>query len=376
MDVAYDAAPITHGAGGTRTYALHLLEELVRLRPAWRFRLYLRGERTDGLEGVLTSPSVTAVNVGSRLNPWRVQAQLPRQLGRDRPRLFHSFGFFSPVAWAGPKVVTVHDLNMYSHVRNWMRPATFADWLDLAVETPASAWSAARVITDSNASRASIERLLRIPARRISVIPLAADPYFAEEPSAAERESAIAIAGGERFVLAVGVLSPQKNLANLISAFGRSGVAESGGRLVLAGADTSGYGAELREIARAAGVGAALTLAGYVTRPQLRALYDRAAVVVVSSHGEGFGLPVVEAMARGTPVLASDQQALPEVVGNPDLLFAPGDVDHLARLLRSALLEPGFAAAARAHSQRRRHDFSWRQTAEATAAVYEQVLGA
>jgi glycosyltransferase involved in cell wall biosynthesis len=112
-----------------------------------------------------------------------------------------------------------------------------------------------------------------------------------------------------------------------------------------------------------------------VSRPLLRALYRQALAVVLPSHGEGFGLPLVEAMASGAPVLAANRQSLPEVVADAGCLFEPDDVKGLADLLSRMGADPGFRSDLVGRGRARRQLFSWTSAAEATAAIYEEVVG-
>src|SRR5256885_13429605 len=133
------------------------------------------------------STIVRATVMPGRPNGLGIQVMLVQQLRRDGVDLFHSMGFFLPLRWRGPKVVTIHDMNVYTHAREWLRGRTVLRWIDLALQTPLSVRAADRVITDSEFSRAEIERHLRSAKGKVSVIPLAADPYFREERSEERR---------------------------------------------------------------------------------------------------------------------------------------------------------------------------------------------
>jgi glycosyltransferase involved in cell wall biosynthesis len=372
MRIGFDASVASGQPGGTGTYAVQLLNALIPCHPDWTFILYFR--RADQPNPLLSAPldgaNVHRVTVPGTPNSWRIQVALPPQLARDRIDVYHSPGPFLPLRWRGPKVVTIHDLNIYRHVRNWLRPKTLLAWADLAVQTPFSARVARRVITASASAMADLQRLLHVRAEAIRVIPDAPDPYFDEPPSSVDLAAVRAITSGEPFVLFVGVLSPQKNLRGLLEAFARSRLPGAGINLVLAGRDESGYGAVLQRQAARSGIGSLLKLPGYVPRATLRALYASALCLVLPSHGEGFGLPVVEAMARGAPILAANRQAIPEVLGEGGLLFNPGAPDELATLLNRVWQDEPLRGELSERARARRKDFSWAKAAEATAAVY------
>ena len=375
LTVGIDASVVNSSAGGTRVYALQLLRALVRLRPRWTFVLYLRRQDDEAALGeIAASPNVRTRVVGSRPNAWRIQVDLATHLHADGVDIYHSLGYFLPLRWRGPKIITVHDLNIYVTARNWLRPPTFLPWLDLVVQTGFSIHLADRVITDSESSRRQITTVMRLPAERVDVIPLAADPFFDERATAAEVAEVKVMVDDRPFVLFVGILSPQKNLLMLLRAFAASGLEERGTRLVLAGSDVEDYASTLLRSAGELGIRDSLVLTGFVARPVLRALYQTSLSVVLPSHGEGFGLPLVEAMAAGSPILAANRQAIPEVLGESGCLFEPNDVGSLAALLKRLAADERFLADLKLRSSSGRGRFSWEKTAAATAAVYEEVV--
>lgn len=375
--IGADASVVSSSSGGTRVYALQLLQALLVARPQWQFILYLRTENEAQALGDLRSfAQIKTRVVQGRPNVWRVQGLLPHYLDRDKVDVYHSFGYFLPLRWGGPKVVTVHDLNFYFAARNWMRRQTVLSWLDLAMQTGLSVRMADMVITDSNSSRGQIRQLLWLPDQRIRVIPLAADPFFNEMPQLGELHAAAELVAGRPFVLFVGILSPQKNLLTLVRAFAGSGLAKSGVKLLLVGSDRENYGATLRSESSKLGVTDSVVLAGYVAPSILRACYRTALCLVLPSQGEGFGLPLVEGMASGVPMLAANRQAIPEVLGTSGYLYDADDSHCLSNLLTRVGKDGSFrrelAQNARAGARR----YSWHSTAEATAAVYEEAAAA
>ena len=375
MRVGFDASVASGQPGGTGTYAVQLLNALVPLRPQWTFVLYFR--RMTDANPLLAAPlgdNVVRVAVPGRTNVVRIQLALPRQLDKDGIDLYHSPGYFLPLRWPGPKVVTIHDMNMYVQARNWLRLAKLRAWADLSVQTPLSARVARRIIVDSTSAQHDVTRLLRVRASRVRVIPLAPDTFFDEPARQDERAAARAIADGKPYVLFVGILSPQKNLDGLVDAFASSGIWRQGVQLVIAGADHEGYQRELQAAAMRAGIAESVTFPGYVPRPTLRGLYAAATCLVLPSYGEGFGLPMVEAMACGVPILAANRQALPEVLDGGGQLFDPANLEDLSGLLRRVTEDRDFRDQLKQRAISRRKDFSWASTAAATADVYEEAL--
>jgi glycosyltransferase involved in cell wall biosynthesis len=375
MRVGFDASVASGQPGGTGTYATQLLKALVPLHPEWTYYLYFRN--LADANPLLTTPAgdnVVRVPVPGRLNVARMQLSMPGQLVRDRIDLYHSPGYFLPLRWPGPKIVTIHDLNVYLQLRSWLRRGKLTSWADLSVQTPLSAGVARRIIVDSTSAKQDVMRLLRVRADRVRVIPLAPDPYFDEAAAADDLAAAQQITGGRPFILFVGILSPQKNLEGLVRAFATSGIWRSGVELVMAGADHEGYARELRAAALRENVAGAVRLPGYVPRSTLRGLYASTTCLVLPSHGEGFGLPMVEAMACGSPILAANRQALPEVLDGGGQLFDPAKLDDLSALLRRVSEDAAFQSELRQRAKTRRQDFSWEKTAQATAEVYAEVM--
>jgi glycosyltransferase involved in cell wall biosynthesis len=282
------------------------------------------------------------------------QLALPRALRRERADLVHAPNCFLPLRRPCPGVVTVHDLAFEAHPEDFSR-RTGAKYRFFA---PRAARSAERVICVSAFTRDDVAARYGIEPEKMRVVPNA--PVLAEG-------SAQPPPGP--YLLAVGDLRAKKNLGRLVEAWRRLRAEGLEHRLVLAGQD-AGEGLRLR-----AAVGAEpLELTGYVSPERLDALMRGAALLVHPSLYEGFGLPLVEAMARGVPVAAARATALPEVAGDAAVYFDPRDVDEMARAisgilrdgeLRARLVERGRSRAAR---------LSWARTARETAAVYRELV--
>lgn len=270
-----------------------------------------------------------------------------------------------PLASAVPSVVTVHDLAFLSH------PEAFhaAKRRYLTAMTRLSVRRARRVIAVSAHTRDDLVRHFGVNPARVVVIPNAADERF--RPSA-DRDTLARFraknALPERYILFVGTLEPRKNLRRLIEAFARIAGDQPDVKLVIVGA--SGWlTSDLAPLVHAHHLRDRIIFMGYVQDDALPLWYQGASVFCYPSLYEGFGLPVLEAMACGTPVVTSRTSSLPEVTGEAALLVDPTDVPGIARAL-TALLADGarrreLAAAGRAHARR----YSWERTAAATLAV-------
>ena len=282
------------------------------------------------------------------------QVALPRLLRRERAAAVHGPNCFLPLRRPCPGVVTVHDLAFETHPEDFSR-RTGAKYRTLGRR---SIRSAERVICDASFTRDDLCARYGVEPERVRVIPLAAAlPLGSEQPPDGP------------YLLAVGDLRKKKNLGRLVEAFRRLRAEGLEHRLVIAGLDT-GEGAALAGVAGDAPV----ELTGYVPDARLDALLRGAQALAYPSLHEGFGLPLLEAMARGCPVAAAAATVLPETGGDAALYFDPLDVGDIAatlgRVLGDAELRADLSARGRAHAA----SFSWDSTAAATAAVYRELL--
>jgi glycosyltransferase involved in cell wall biosynthesis len=290
---------------------------------------------------------------------------LGRAASRERVDGLH-VQYTAPRGYRGPLVVTVHDLG-FLHV-----PESFPLALRVALRVlvPWSMARASRIITDSEFSRRDILARYAIRPEKIAVIPLGADARFHPRESG----EILSVLGryGLRpgFFFSLGRLNRRKNLERLLQAYAR---VRTGGRLeapLVVGGKLD-YG--VREIFRRAqmsGEASGVRLAGLIADEDLPAFYGAAACFVYPSLFEGFGLPVLEAMACGTPVVASNRTALPELVGDAGLSVDPESVEALAQAMTRILADTDLSADLRRRGLARSRQFSWRETAERTLAVY------
>jgi glycosyltransferase involved in cell wall biosynthesis len=306
------------------------------------------------------------------------QLGLPVQLRRRRAALVHAPNCFLPLIRPCPGVVTIHDLAFEA----WPEDFVVHTRVKFQVMTRLAARSAQRVICPSQATADDLACRYRIDPAKVRVIPEAASlarhrsgvgppesrgPGGPESPGPGGPESP---RPGGPYVIAVGDLRRKKNLAALVNAFVAARRAdELPHRLVLAGID-SGEGERLRALAGDAPV----SLTGYVDDARLDALIADADLLVHPSLYEGFGLVLLEAMARATPVLAARATALPETGGAAAAYFEPDDPSDLERQLRGLLGDPARRTELAAAGLGRAAQFSWEGTARATADVYRELL--
>ncbi len=297
---------------------------------------------------------------------WEQVAQ-PVLLARSRPTLLHSMAYASPLLWNGPTVVTVYDLSFLTAPERFRVP----NRLYLSNLTRLSARRARRVVAISESTRADVVRLLGIEPERVDVVQPSLEEIFRpaepSELSAFVRRKDLP----RRFVLYVGTLEPRKNLGTLIGAFTRLHQEDPGLKLVLAGGKGWGYDAIFAQV-REAGLNGEVVFPGFVPAEELPLWYGSAAVFAYPSLYEGFGLPVLEALACGAPVVTSACSSLPEAAGDAALLVDATDAGALAlaleRLLADESLRAGLRERGLAHAAR----FTARRMGSEMVRVYER----
>lgn len=296
------------------------------------------------------------------------QCVQPLALRRARPDLLHSLAFASPLLNPCPAVVTVYDLSFR------LTPAAFprAQRLYLSAITAHSCRRARRVIAISESTKADVVRQLGLDARRVDVarpgVEARFQPLPAAEVEAFRRQKPLPT----RFILYLGTLEPRKNLHALISAFAELQASSPDLYLLLAGAQGWGYADLFRQV-EALGLGARVRFPGFVPADELPWWYNAAAAVAYPSSFEGFGMPVLEALACGTPVVTSNVSSLPEAGGDVAALVSPHDAAALAEALRQSL-RPEAAERARALGPQHAARFTWANTACQTVASYRRAL--
>jgi glycosyltransferase involved in cell wall biosynthesis len=299
--------------------------------------------------------------------PGRSLLALAAAASRDRLDLFFSPGYFLPL-WPGRKVVTFHDANMIQQADKWWRPGMKLTWLSLVTQSLLSAKLAQTIVADSFAAATSISSAFRLPANKIHVVYPGVDDRFFRAP---DRRHSTQVEGVRaRYILSVGVLSPQKNLEGIIRAF--AALPQSDLELRIVGRDDGPYfDATLAPLLRRLGVERRVRKLGVVPPDQLAALYTGAEALVYPSFAEGFGLPPLEAMACGTPVVASNLSSLPEVLGDAALLVDPHDIGQVADATARILADSELRRTLIARGRRRAQRYRWAETARHMLAIFE-----
>jgi glycosyltransferase involved in cell wall biosynthesis len=377
MRIALNAQKLSfaqaYHAGGISRYIYHLLRELRRAPSRHSFEAFVPGLPRDpslaDSEHFRITPTGKATEKPAGRVLWEQIALPARLLGRCD--LLHGLAFALPLAWTGRAVVTVLDLSFLRHPRAFNR----GNRLYLTVSTILAVRRADRVLTISEHGRREVIQLLGASQDRVTATYCAADEQFRPLP-AAEVEAFRRRRGlPDPFILYLGTLEPRKNVVTLLHAYARlRGEWQRAPKLVLAGSPGWLYEEVFSTIERL-GLRDHVRLPGFVTADEQPLWYNAAAVFAYPSLYEGFGLPPLEAMACGIPVVASDASSLPEVVGEAGLLVPPRDDVALAASLRRVLGDDALASHLRRAGLERAAQFSWRRMALETLRCYDEVAG-
>ena len=362
LRVGIDGRAFTSPAAGVRRYVSELVPALLSIGAPLDV-VALGGSGASLPAGVphVSEPWHPPTNLG-----WAAVG-LPRAARRAAVDLIHAPAYTAPLYSAVPVVLTIHDVSYerhpewYPYRRDRLRRAFYRR----------SARAASHILTDSEFSRREIAAAYDIAPDRMTVAPLGAAAVFGQGGAVASSLPAGIVAP---FLLHVGDLHERRNLSVVVRGLieARRRLETQPPSLVLAGVDR-GIGDRLAAAAADSGVPDAIVRLGAVSESTLRSLYRGAAALVYPSRYEGFGLPLVEAMASGTPVLASRAASIPEVVGESGMLLDPDDSRRWADAIVHVITDPVLRARLRDDGLARAAMFTWERTARITLDVYQRV---
>lgn len=369
VDARLACVPRPRGIGKTLR---SLMRHAAALRPEWEFVLYHQ-------EPVTANPFADRPNVrlrhadirGHRFRLWD-RFLLPLVARRDGVRLLHCPDGDAPTFWPPPVVLTVHDLIPLKVPEE--RPSSSpAQW---EARMRASLRVAKHVIAISEATKTDLVDVMGVAPESISVVPWAADEYAGVKTSNdAEPESVARLTSGVPYILSFGGPSPRKNTPGIIEAFGRvPSDVRAGVRLLVVGVEPADVRDRFAQVAAAHGVRDAVTIAGYVSDDEVRALLRGALFLAFASFYEGFGLPILDAFAQGTAVLTSPVSSMPEVAGDAAEYCDPRDPASIAAKMTMLLGDPRRRRELQDAGRRRAGAYSWQRTAERVCAVYERCM--
>lgn len=353
--------------GGMEVAARALLPELTAAAPSTRFTAFVNREAAGEDWGAGIETVVVPVNAANRVQWVRgEQALLPRAAARAGCDLVHSLGSTAPGRGRFKRVVTIHDL-IY---RRFPEAHAGLKALGMRALVPLAAGRADRIVTDSQATATDLVELLRVRREKIDVVPLAAAAPRAATYDEPELRRRLGL-GDRELLLTASAKRRHKNLLRLLEAHA---LLVDRPLLVLPGYATE-HEAELRARAGELGIAGDVRFLGWVADADMEGLYAAARAFVFPSLVEGFGLPVLEAMARGVPVACSGRTALAEVAGDAALQFDAESPSAIAGSMRRILADPALAERLRVQGRRQAARFTWAATARGYVDVYSRVLG-
>jgi glycosyltransferase involved in cell wall biosynthesis len=377
MHVGFNLIFLVPGqTGGMEVAAREQIRALAQQAPGLRMSAFVNAEAATHCAGggELLPPRVAvhALPVRARSRwQWVVGEQLLLALAaaRERIDLLHSLGSTGPAWTPCARVTTIHDL-IYAHF-----PEAHAGVRALGMRAlvPLAARRSARVLADSASTKRDIEQLIGLAPGRIDVVPLGTGAPPAVKAPAPDELRARLDLGGRPLLLSLSAKRPHKNLLALIDALAHIEPARRP-LLVIPGYATW-FEHELGERARRLGCAEDVRLLGWLEREQLEGLWAASTGFIFPSLYEGFGLPVLEAMARGVPVACSQSSSLPEVAGEAALLFDPRDVRAIAAAIERLVWDERLRERLRAAGRARAARFTWQRTAQLTLASYARALG-
>ena len=363
-------AHLLSGAAGYRSAGIHsYIEQLLRHLPTvtpsdWELTAFVGATNRMAIEGIGVRHSSVDTSSPLRRIVWEQLAQ-PFQLGDVD--LYHAMAFIAPVLLRKPSVVTIYDLSFV----HYPQVLSTARRLYLRLFTGLTCRRARRVIVISQSTAHDVARTLRIAAEKIDVAapgynPQVFQPLSAETVAEFRRKKALP----DRFWLFIGTLEPRKNLVTLLQAYAAL-APDQRLPLILGGGKGWDYDAIFETVSR---YKLNVQFPGFIASEELPFWYNCAEVFVYPSVFEGFGLPVLEAMACGTPLIVSNTSSLPEVAGSAGMCIPPQDVEAWSEALRRAESDLEWRRAARERGFVEAKRYSWIETATRTVESYRHAL--
>jgi glycosyltransferase involved in cell wall biosynthesis len=367
MRFSVDAHAIGQHLTGNETYIRNLLNCFDELDREADFVAYISRE-----EAVADVPQRFQKKLVSS-NPYvRLGYDLPRLVAEDRPDLLH-VQYTAPITCSAPIVVTVHDVSFLEH------PEYFTSFraLQLRLTVRRTVKSASCVLTVSEFSKRQIVEAYRLPDEKVAVLPDGVSSVFHPVAREAAQRSLRTLLPPAPFILTVGDLQPRKNHLGLIQAFEDLIAAhpQLPHHLLIVGKEETWYAPTVRAAAKKSQAADRIHFTGFVDDEELRRLYGACDLFVYPSFYEGFGLPILEAMACGRAVACSNTSAMPEVADSAALLFDPSSRRDLVLAMRDLLLNPELRQRMERLGVQRAAMFSWTSSAAKTLDLYYAVAG-
>jgi glycosyltransferase involved in cell wall biosynthesis len=368
--IGFDATPLLGQRSGVGHYTARLLSAVMDGTSDWEHHFYSNRpldalDFEPGLDRAIEVPAYLPVS------RWLwMQLVLPGVIARDHPHLCHFTNAIAPLRQPGPFVLTVHDASLFL----FRRFHPLRRLLAIRVILPTLARRASAIITVSETARRDLLRVLQVPPEKVEVVYEAPPNWFQRvEDKAVLDDLRQKYHLPESFILYVGTLEPRKNLARLVQALAL--LHRHGNRLPLIMVGPMGWHMDgFPQLVNGLQLNGSVRYLGYIPTTELPGLYTLATVFAFPSLYEGFGLPPVEAMVCGTPVLTSRNSAMAEICADAAELVDPHSIEDIAGGLRHLLAEPDRRHFLGQLGLQRAGNFSWRLAAAKTIAVYHRVL--
>ena len=363
MRIGIDATPILLRKGGIGYYTHNLLEYLTRVDTQNEYILFETiQKKPEAPIPFINRPNVRSIYTSKALQKWRCR--------RERIDLYHGTNFRLRGKGRKGNIVTIHDL-AFKHYPHFLKKK-FGQFFSF-LKTKRDVQRANRVIAVSEHTAKDVVEFFKIEKEKVRVVYHGVDTDFRPD---VPRASILEIKrkyhiGAPQYLLWVGTLEPRKNLRNLIHMYEQLESLHGEYNLILAG----GLGWQYEDILRMAqALGPKVQITGYLPREDLVPLYAGAALFVYPSLYEGFGMPLLEAMASGVPIVAAKTSSIPEVVGNAGILVDPLNVSEMGEAVRRVLTEPSLRASLTERGIQRARGFTWERAAQETLKIYQEVF--
>ena len=366
--IALDGLPLTETLTGVGNYTLELARALSILRPNIEFEVVAPRTYLSEIDLGNTRPNLKAVQVQTNAATrhwWSIG--LPSYIHKNSLALFHGTNFEVPLRGPCPTVVTIHDLSLLRHSTTHKTRAVWRGRMRL----PLMSRKATMLITPSEAVRREVCSEFELDPDRVVGIPLAPSPMFRRVERGHAEKTLRRLGVEDQFLLFVGTIEPRKNVLTLLQAFERL-IRSTDLRPQLIIAGRVGWKAEqVLSYVNRPDLRDKVRVIGYVSKEELCSLYSACVSLIYPSIHEGFGLPPLEAMACGAPVIASSVPSINQKVAR---VVPVTDIDSLTEAMVQLLTEPSTRATLAELGMKHAATFSWQRTAELTFAVYEEAL--
>ncbi|MDD5644401.1 MAG: glycosyltransferase family 1 protein [bacterium] len=368
MKIAIDAHCIGKNLAGNNTYTINLVNNLLKLYPRHKWIIYISPEGKPFITN--NNPNVKLITLKSKSPLRRYLFEMPKSLRKEKPDVLH-IQYHGPFFHNCPTVLTVHDISYEIFPRYFTLP----ERLRLHFSVPCFIKKANSVITVSEYSRKDMIKKYGLEENKIKTVYNGIDHDFYTEKTSPEDTKLLAEAGIKKpFLLSVGSLQPRKNIEGILLALKKIYKSLPELRWIIAGPEGWLSGGIHKTFKENPELHSIINFTGYVRPEMLRALYRNALAMIYVPFYEGFGLPVLEAMACGAPVITSNVTSLPEVAGNAAILVNPNNIGEIAESIKKVWLSEKLGREMSQKGMDRARNFSWQKAAEETFSILESAV--